>query len=205
MRSAVVNATKFLGGNAELVAADPESHDRFRIAALCGFNHLHGGVRTELARGIEHPSKPEPTFLERLGGAKEGFEICFRLLFSEEHDADGKSDFRIDHALRKQMFSKIGGDERVVLRLAQERSDPFESFDEFGEIAIGVTSPYFPLGCDGGMTSRQRADRFGLDGAFKMQVQFGFWEGSNPVGEQGRRHPRKISAATAGCRRFSMP
>ena len=43
----------------------------------------------------------------------------------------------------------------------------------------------------------------GFDGTFEMEVQLGFGQGSNPVGEHVRGHPRWFSAATEGCRRFS--
>src|SRR5260370_41889754 len=107
LRRAVVDATKFLCRYADFVAASAESHDRFRIAALGGFDHFHRRVGPELARGIEHPAESEPTAFEWLGGQEDGFEISFRLLFSEEHDADRERDLGIDHALREQMFRAV--------------------------------------------------------------------------------------------------
>jgi hypothetical protein len=32
-----------------------------------------------------------------------------------------------------------------------------------------------------------------LDGAFKMEVQLGFWKGSNTRRKQRRRHPRAVT------------
>src|SRR5216684_8807699 len=110
---------------------------------------------------------------EWLRGAEESFEICFRALLSQEHHAYGQGYFRIDHALREQMSGKVASDERVVRGLAQERSDPFECFDEFGEVAVGVALTNFLLGHDETVTGRQRADGCGLDGAFEMEVQLG--------------------------------
>src|SRR6266576_1440223 len=106
---------------------------------------------------------------EGLGGAEEGFEIRFHPLLPKEHHADGQSYFRIDYALREQVFGKVASDERVVLRRAQERSHPLEGFDEFGEVAVRVAPADFLFGHDDTVTGRQRADGCRLDGAFEME------------------------------------
>jgi len=81
------------------------------------------------------------------------------------------------------MFAKVAGDELVVLRLAQERSNPFESFDEFREVTVGVALPDFLPRHDDPMTGRQLADGCRLDGTFKMKVQLGLRVGGNAVGK----------------------
>ena len=183
LRGAVVDGAEFLCRNAQLVAANAEGHDGFRIAALSGFDDFHRRVHAKLSSGIKYPVESEPAAFEWLGGSKEGFKIRFRALLPKEHHADGKGYFRIDHTLREQMFGKVAGDERVVLRLAQERGNPFEGFDEFGEVAVGVAPADFLFGHDDTVTGRQRADGRGLDGSFEMEVQLGLGQGSNPVGE----------------------
>src|SRR5437660_6257145 len=120
LSGAIVDRAKFLGRDAELVAADSKSHDSFRVAAPGGFHDFHGCVRAELARRIEYPPESETAALEWLGGAEESLEICFGLLPSQKHYADGEGDLRIDYFLREQMFAKVAGDERVVLRLSQK-------------------------------------------------------------------------------------
>src|SRR5256885_11043282 len=49
------------------------------------------------------------------------------------------------------------------------------------------------------------ADGCRLDGAFEMEVQLRFGQQGNSVGKQGRRHPRKISAAVAADRHLPTP
>src|SRR5260370_207471 len=89
---------------------------------------------------------------EWLGGGEGGLEICCRPLLSQEHYADGQGYFRIDHTLHEQMFGEVASNKRIVLRLAQERSDPLEGCDEFGEVAVGVALTNFLLGHDDTVT-----------------------------------------------------
>ena len=103
------------------------------------------------------------------------------------------------------MLGKVAGDERIVLRLAQERSDPLEGINEFEEARIGVAPADFLFGHGDAVASGQCADGCGLDGTFQMKVQLGLGQGSNPLREQGRRHPWKISAAIAADRRLPTP
>src|SRR5260370_41850033 len=117
---AIVDGAKFLGRDAELVAADSKSHDSFRVAALSRFDDVYRRVGADLARRVEYPPKSESAALEGLGGAEESFEICFGLLLTQEHYADGEGNFRVDDALCEQMFGEVAGDERVVLRLSQK-------------------------------------------------------------------------------------
>ncbi len=126
---------------------------------------------------------------EWLGGAEESFEVCLGALLSQKHHADGQGYFRVDHVLRKQVFSQVAGDEHVVLRLTQERSDPFKSFDEFGEVAVSVAPAHFLFGDDDAMAGRQRTNGRGLDGSFQVQVELCFGEGSDSVGERRGFHP----------------
>ena len=89
--------------------------------------------------------KRRPRAFERLCCAKQRFEVCFGQLLSKEHHADRESDLGVDDALREQMFGKVARDKGVVLRLAQKGSHPLESFNKFGEVAIGVTLAHFCL------------------------------------------------------------
>src|SRR5258708_28780311 len=117
---AIVDGAKFLGRDAELVAADTERHDSFRVAAPGGFNDFHRCVGAELACCIEYPPESETAALEWLGAAKESLEVSFGLLLSQKHYADGEGDLRLDYFLREQIFATVAGDERVVLRLSQK-------------------------------------------------------------------------------------
>src|SRR6266478_5701729 len=85
LSGAIVDRAKFLGRDAEFVAADSKSHDSFRVAAPGGFNDFHGCVGAELARRIEYPPESETAALEGFGGAEESLKICFGLLPSQEH------------------------------------------------------------------------------------------------------------------------
>src|SRR5216684_7739349 len=75
---AVIDGTKFLGGDGEFVAADAEGSDGFRMAAVCGFDDFHRCVHAELARGIEHPSELKSATFEWFGGVEKSLEVCFR-------------------------------------------------------------------------------------------------------------------------------
>jgi len=87
------------------------------------------------------------------------------------------------------VFGEVAGDERVILRVAQERSDPFEGLDEFAEVAVSVSLADFFLSHDDAVTSCQRADGRGLNGAFEMEVQLCFWQ------ETIRQRARAASSA----------
>src|SRR5258708_22450314 len=63
---AIVDGAKFLGRDAELVAADSKGHDSFRVAAPGGFNDFHGCGSAEVARRIEYPAESETAALEWL-------------------------------------------------------------------------------------------------------------------------------------------
>src|ERR1700674_3562768 len=80
LRGFFINGAKLFGRNTQLVTANAESNDGLRAASACGLQHLHGGLGTELARGIKHPTDAQAAALERLGRSKKGFEIRFRRL-----------------------------------------------------------------------------------------------------------------------------
>ena len=87
------------------------------------------------------------------------------------------------------MFREVVCDEGIVLRLAQERSHPFEGFDEFGEAAVGIAAAHFLFGYENAVTSRERADGGRLDGAFEVQMKFRLGQRSDSNGERRRGHP----------------
>src|SRR5260370_2112270 len=101
---AIVDGAKFLGRDAELVAADSKSHDSFRVAALSRFDDVYRRVGAELARRVEYPPESEAAALEWLRGAEEGFEIFFGLLLTQEHYADGDGNCRVDNAFYAQLL-----------------------------------------------------------------------------------------------------
>ncbi len=83
------------------------------------------------ASKIQRGTKPaEGDDLRRLAN---GREIRFHILHAAQHHADGNRDFGVDHVLAQKFFEQPAGDKRVVLRIAQEGSDPFEDVDESGE------------------------------------------------------------------------
>jgi hypothetical protein len=70
------------------------------------------------------------------------------------------------------MFAEIVQDQRVVLGIAEKRGDPFERFEEAGEIFVGVFLADVGFGEDDAVAARQSADGRGLDRSFKMKVKF---------------------------------
>jgi len=146
----------------------------------------------ELPDGIENPAHAKATVLERLGGTKERFKICLRALFAQQHDADGERDFRIDNILLEQVLGEIRDDESVVLRLAQEGSDPFEGFEELGKIVEGIALAQFLMVQFDAMANQERAARGKLDGAFQVQMKLGFGKRIDLRGERQRRHPKSL-------------
>src|SRR5260370_16855579 len=102
---AIVDREKFLGRDAELVAADSKSHDSFRVAAPGRFNDFHRCVGAELARRIEYPPESEIAALEGLGGAEESLEICFGLLLSQKHYPDREVNLPLHYFFLYQIFA----------------------------------------------------------------------------------------------------
>src|SRR5258708_6842785 len=95
LSGAIVDGAKFLGRDAELIAADSKGHDSFRVAAPGGFNDFHGCVGAELACCIEYPPESASAALSWFGAAEESLEISFGLLLSQKHYATGGADPRI--------------------------------------------------------------------------------------------------------------
>src|SRR5260370_7712761 len=88
LSGAIVDRAKFLGRDAELVAADSKSHDSFRVAAPGRFNDFHGCVGAKLAPRIEYPPESEPAALEGVSGAEDTLAIYLLLFLSQQHYAD---------------------------------------------------------------------------------------------------------------------
>ena len=104
-------------------------------------------------------------------------EIRFDVLHAAQHHADRNGDFRIDDVLPQQFFEQPAGDQRVIFRVAEKRRDPFEGFDEAGEIRIVVTRGDFFGGELHAVASGQLHGRFRADRTFQVQMQFGFGKG----------------------------
>jgi len=69
-------------------------------------------------------------------------KVGLRILFAQEHDADGERDFRINDMLLEELLGQIGGKEGEIARLAQERGHPLEGFDELGKVAVIVAAAH---------------------------------------------------------------
>ena len=91
--------------------------------------------------------------------------------------SDGDGDFGVDDVLADQLVGEALGNKAIVVRLAQERSDPLEGFDEAGKVRVVVTAGDF-LGRDldvvasGELDGRLRANR-----ALEVKMELGLREG----------------------------
>ncbi len=85
----------------------------------------------------------------------DGREIRFDILHAAQHHADRNGNFRVDDVLAQKLFEQPSRDQRVVLRIAQKRSDPFENVDEAREIGISVARSNFFDGERGRRGARQ--------------------------------------------------
>ena len=73
-------------------------------------------------------------------------------------------------ALRQQVFAEVVQNQRVVLRVAQKRSDPLERFEETGEIFVSVFLADARFGEDDAVAMCQRANGRRLDRSFEVKV-----------------------------------
>src|SRR4029077_17734681 len=74
----------------------------------------------------------------RSGVAQRG-KIDGGILIAAKHHANRKRDLRVENVLALHGFGESAGNQGVVFRTSQERSDPDEIFDELVESARGVT------------------------------------------------------------------
>jgi len=102
--SLFVDGTKFVGGDAEFVSADAEGDNFLGGASLGDIHNLHRWARPELTHGIEDPVEAQAAPFEWLSGLEDRFEIGFRPLLAQQHDADRESHFCIDNVLGEEMF-----------------------------------------------------------------------------------------------------
>src|SRR5579859_4295492 len=132
----------------------------------------------------------EATRFKGFRGTEDGFEVFLRALTAADHDSYGKRDFRIDDVLRQELFGQVLGDESVVLRAAQKRSDPFEGVQETEKVCVGVTAARFFF-CDRrGMASGELRNDGGADAAFEVKVQLGFGCGQDVLWKWIGSHER---------------
>ncbi len=85
-----------------------------------------------------------------------------------------------------QRLREVPHDDRVIGRLAQEGGDPFESFDEFHKIFVGVALADFFFRYLHAMTRGNLRHCRWLQRALKMHMQLGLGQGSDANGERGQ-------------------
>jgi len=133
---------------------------------------LHGGPRAKLPHRVKNPIESQTLREIRRRGGKYRFEICFDLLMAKLHDTDGKRYLRISHVLGQQLFREILRDKRIVLRITQQRRDPFKCVDKSREVRVIVPLAHLFLGDGNTMSRRQRRDDCRTNRPFEVQVQF---------------------------------
>jgi hypothetical protein len=98
------------------------------------------------------------------------------------------------------LFSQVGCKKREVGGIAQERSDPLESFYERGEIGVSVALPDFVFGDFYAVTSRKSNGDGWPNRTFEVQVQLSFGKRVDCWQKHGGIHGSKISGVAAVCR-----
>jgi hypothetical protein len=68
------------------------------------------------------------------------------------------------------MLAEVVQNQRVVLRIAKKRGDPFERFEEAGEIFVCVFLANVRFGEDDAVAACQRANGRWLDRSFEVKV-----------------------------------
>ncbi len=190
-------------GVGQFVAAHAEGDDAGTTQAGCPASRFHGGFVAELARGVENPGDSETAEGSAFGRLADDGEIFLNVLHAAQHHAGREGDFRAHDILAQEFGRESSGDEGVILRIAQEGSDPFEGLDESGEGGKFVARGDF-FGCELlAVTRRQFHGRFRADGTFQVQVKLGLGEGANDRALRlGCGHRlRLIEAAIAAGRR----
>jgi len=170
----VINGPEFMRVDAQFVAADAEGDDGWVIAAGRGVDDGDSGVGAELADGVEDPVHAQAALREGFSGGNNGREVGFRRLFAKDHDADGERDFSIDDIFGEEIFTEVASDQGVVFWVAEIGGDPFEGFEKAEEIFVGVEVANFIFGDDDAVSAGEGRGGGGLDGAFEVEVEFGF-------------------------------
>src|SRR5271154_4916012 len=96
---AKIDGTEVGGANTEFVSAHAEGDDVRGVALVGALDNRHGRLGTELTYGIEHPVHAQAAGGEGSDRGEKRLKIGLRVLATEKHDADGKSDFGVDDAL----------------------------------------------------------------------------------------------------------
>jgi len=153
-----------------------------------------------VADGVEDPVEGgAEIFFRAPASALHALEKRIELLAAPEDDADADEDLGVQASLGGKLFDEAVGDELKVLGIAQALGDRLEGQEEAGEIRVVVER--------GSLGHGERKVRVGLrlvavtgprkrrvvllaelaesqriDGAFKMEMEFGLGQAGDEVG-----------------------
>jgi hypothetical protein len=181
----IVDGNEVARRETEFIAADAEG-DYVIARGLRGESgdfHCSGGA--EVADSVENPIDAQAvgitdrSIFEGSDGVAHGGEIREWILLAEKHYADGKGDFGEDDVLGEQVVREAASDQRVIGRSAQKGSDPFEGFEKTQKIWGFVARGDFGFRESFSVTRGKFHGGFRRDGAFEVEMEFGFREGGD--------------------------
>lgn len=116
----------------QFIATQTKSDDALIAKFRGDASYFHGGGGAKLTDRVENKLHLR-TGARRVVAPEnfaQGGKIRGDVLFAQQHHADGESDFGVDHALFMESGSGVLRELRVVVWFAEERSGPFEEFQE---------------------------------------------------------------------------
>ena len=177
-----VDGAERFGAGAPFVAAKADADDgRELCAEFDGLaDNTFGLGHGEVADCVKDPENGEAQFaFGAVAGAlesrKDGFEARGIVIAPHVDDADGDVDLGMDYTLFCEVLAHAPSDEFVVVGVDELTGNGFEGFDEAGEVSELVDGFRGGEGDRRGVVAPAEFDEgSGCDGAFKMEMEFGF-------------------------------
>ena len=152
---------------------------------------------SEVAGGVEDPQQGHAEVARAAGAsAFQAFEDGGEILLAEKADADRNVDLRVQHGFFFQPLHQAVGDEFVVVRATQVRTDGLEGHQK--TLEIGVAVQRLDLGQRGAFAVElaEFEQRRGLDRALQVQVQLRLGE----LTDEGIRRAERHGSHPVDCR-----
>jgi len=180
-----VEVAEILGGASGFVATDADADDAGVLVLKLGglVEHARAFGDAEVADGVDDPEQGDVEF----GFAAEaatfdgGHDFVDVEAAEVVEDADGDVGFGVANALGGEVAEHVVGDGLIVGRGVEALGDGLEAHEKAGEVGVVVDVARVGEGERRGVIAEGEFDEgFGGDGAFEVEMEFGFGKAAEP-------------------------